>query len=153
MRAATTLALGCTVVQGIVNESDGIRIRLLLWGEERQRILQELDAAKVSSATGGRTGEDSMAKEIILPPPTYSRSIDSPTPSVPSRETFSERSDRLLSTAFVSLTDSLARISPVRKMDDEDYELALIKRLKSVDEHRSKLEAEMVELKDKVIKS
>lgn len=37
-RAGITLALGCTVLQGIVNELDVVRIRLLMWGEERRQI-------------------------------------------------------------------------------------------------------------------
>lgn len=90
-------------------------------------------------------GAGGVAEEKAVPP-TYTRSISSPTPSVPSRETFSERSDRLFGSAFVGLTDFLARISPVKKMDDEEYEKALRSRLSEIDLHKQRLEDEMNEL-------
>lgn len=142
LRSAGTLALGCTVVQGLMNEGDGMRIRAIVWAEERERRLKVIDADLVRDRQrGGESGEGKEEEERI--PPTYTRSITSPVPSVPSRETFSERSDRLFSSAFRGLTDSLARISPVKKMDDGDYEKALRSRLSEVQKDRQKLKDEM----------
>lgn len=137
LRSGATLAIGCTVVQSLVNEGELFRIKAIAWSEERESRLVSLDAAAARAAVGVETKEA---------PPTYTRSISSATPSVPSRETFSERSDRLLGGAFASLTDTLARISPVKKIDDAEYVAALKLRLGAIDQQRSGLKDELDEL-------
>ncbi|KAK4699298.1 hypothetical protein P7C70_g6965, partial [Phenoliferia sp. Uapishka_3] len=133
-RSGATLALGCTVVQSIVNEADLMRIKTLAWSEERQRILADLDAAN------GRAEEQGEV------PPTYTREISSPVPSVPSRETFSERSDRLIGGGVGWFKDFLGRVSPVKKMDDADYKEKLGERLEVIKKEKAELARELSEL-------
>lgn len=134
-RAGLTLSLGCTLLQGIVNEASLFRITALTWSEERTRALAALDASSSPSPPTSQT-----------PPPTYTRDISDPKPSVPSRETFSERSDRLIGGSFVWLTDSLARISPVTKMEEGDYVEKLEGRLREVKAEQELVTKELEEL-------
>ncbi|KAL8293729.1 hypothetical protein RQP46_000430 [Phenoliferia psychrophenolica] len=131
-RSGATLALGCTVVQSIVNEADLLRIKTLAWSEERQRILADIDAG--------------IATESVETPPSYTRSISSPVPSVPSRETFSERSDRLIGGGVGWFKDALARVSPVKKMDDAEYKEKLSQRLEVIEREKAELAMELEKL-------
>lgn len=67
-------------------------------------------------------------------------------PSVPSRETFSERSDRLIGGAVEWMKESLARVSPLKKMDDGDYKEKLAQRLEVLDREKSELAQELEKL-------
>lgn len=138
-KSGATLGFGCVVVQAIVNEGEIMRIKTIGWAEERQSRLRELDAT---------TAKDGLPPKAA--PPTYTRSISSPTPSVPSRETFSERSDRLFEGAFVWITDSLARISPVKKIDDLEYETTLHNRLREVERAQELRRVEMEQLQSQI---
>lgn len=133
-RAGLTLGIGCTVLQSIVNEGGLLRIRTIHWAEERDRVLAELDAGKK-----GVKGET---------PPTYTRDIADPRPNVPSRETFSERSDRLIGGGVGWLRDGLARISPVSKMEEGDYERTLGEKEARIGREREEIGREMRELEE-----
>lgn len=140
LRAGVTLGLGCAVAQGVVNELGVARIKLLAWGEEREARLAALDALDARAA-----GSDVMEGEKEAPP-TYTRPISSPRPSVPSRETFSERSDRLISSAWGGMWEKLGRLAPLKKMDDGEYVSRLEKRLGEVEEERKRAAEERREL-------
>lgn len=137
LRAGLTLGLGCAVAQGLVNELEVGRIKLLGWGEERERRLRELDAVEGSAV--GEEGEK-------VAPPTYTRDISHATPSVPSRETFSERSDRLIGEAWSGMWRKLERLAPLKKMDEGEYVAKLEGRLRDVEEQRREVEREVKEL-------
>lgn len=143
LRAGLTLGLGCTVAQGVVNELGVARIKLLAWSEEREARLAVLDALDARAA-----GQEGVAEEKEAPP-TYTRSISSPTPSVPSRETFSERSDRLISSAWESMWEKMGRLAPLKKMDEGEYVSRLEKRLAEVEEERARATEERRELEGK----
>lgn len=144
-KAGLTLGLGCTVVQGIVNEFSLLRIRTLVWSEERKELLKELDAREALALSN--QNEDGTSSNSNEPIPTYTRDINNPIPNVPSRETFSERSDRLIGGSFNSFKRGLERISPVRKMEDEDYEKALDDRLSGIEKEREEVRNELAELR------
>lgn len=133
-RSGATLALGCTVVQSIVNEADLLRIKSLAWSEERQRILADLDAGTAVELPSAES------------PPSYTRSISSPVPSVPSRETFSERSDRLIGGGVEWFKGALARVNPLKKMDDGEYREKLGQRLEVIEREKSELARELDKL-------
>lgn len=113
-----------------------MRIKAIAWGEERDKIL----AGNEASSAGEGEGEEKEA------PPSYTRSISSPKPSVPSRETFSERSDRLIGSAFDSFKTGLGRLSPVKKMEEGDYERLLREKLAAVESEREQVRREREEL-------
>lgn len=135
-RAGFTLGLACTAVQMITNELEITRVKMLGWAEERREILESNERYDASLLLSNPLVE-------TKPIPTYTRSIDSPLPTTPGRETFSERSDRLVSGSFRSLTDKLASLSPLKKMGDGDYTIALEKRLGEVENERAKLQEEV----------
>lgn len=149
-KAGLTLGLGCTVLQGVVNEFSLLRIRTLVWSEERKELLRELDAKEVlalSNQSNSKNEDGTSNSNSSEPIPTYTRDINNPTPNVPSRETFSERSDRLIGGSFNSFKRGLERISPVRKMEDEDYEKALDSRLSGIEKEREEIRIELEELR------
>lgn len=109
---------------------------MLAWSEERARILKEIDSADLLV-------NDTDSKAI----PTYTRDISTATPNVPSRETFSERSDRLIGSSFNSFKRGLERISPVKKMEEGEYEKALKEKLEGVERERDEVRRELEELR------
>ncbi|KAM0752457.1 hypothetical protein T439DRAFT_324550 [Meredithblackwellia eburnea MCA 4105] len=134
LRSGLTLGLGCVVIQSMFNEAQLVRIKTLAWSEERRAILEEMDSAQVA---------EQVPSEPI---PTFTRHISSPVPSVPSRETFSERSDRLIGSGIAWLRDSLARVSPVKKMDDATYQEKLAQRLHAIEKERRDVSVELEKL-------
>lgn len=140
LRAGVTLGLGCTCAQSVANELGIVRIKLLAWGEEREARLAAMDEIDAQVA-----GQDPLA-ETKEAPPTYTRPISSPRPSVPSRETFSERSDRLISTAWSGMWEKLGRLAPLKKMDEGEYVERLEKRLAEIEEERRLVAEERKEL-------
>lgn len=141
LRAGVTLGLGCTVAQGFVNELEVGRIKLLAWGEERDRRLAEIDEVE------GRLS--SSSEEQKEAPPSYTRDISSPRPSVPSRETFSERSDRLIGEAWGWGWSKVARLAPLKKMEEGEYVGKLETRLGEVEAERDGVRRELGELENK----
>ena len=140
LRAGVTLGLGCTLAQSVMNELGVVRIKLLAWGEEREARLAAMDEIDAQVAGQGPLAETKEA------PPTYTRPISSPRPSVPSRKTFSERSDRLISTAWSSIWEKLGRLAPLKKMDEGEYVERLEKRLAEIEEERRLVAEERKEL-------
>ncbi|GAA5971027.1 hypothetical protein JCM11641_004117 [Rhodosporidiobolus odoratus] len=173
-RAGLTLALGCVVLQGIVNEADVVRIKLLGWGEERERIKREqaVDAGDgpslaptgptVPSSTSGPISAPSPASHVpsaasssapAPPPPnpyltdlTQAPHPSSPSFSDPGRETFAERSDRLFLDAWTWIKAKAATVSPVKKMQEGEYESKMRGVLKGVEEERERVRRERMEL-------
>ncbi|GJN91110.1 hypothetical protein Rhopal_004128-T1 [Rhodotorula paludigena] len=156
-RAGLTLALGCSVLQGIVNEADVVRIKLLVWGEERARakraeagLLGEPAAAEPSATA---VTPDAAAGATAPPPSAYltdltHRSATTPSlaPSDPGRETFSERSDRLIGEGWSWLGRKASALSPVKKLDPEAYERKLEERLRGVEDEMDRARREREEL-------
>lgn len=141
-RAGMTLGIACTAVQIVTNELEITRVKMLGWAEERQAILDSNAAYDASHAPS----DPPSASRLI---PTYTRSINDPLPTTPGRETFSERSDRLFSGAFEGLTERLASLSPLKKMGDGEYTVALEKRLQEVENERAELQKEVEELNER----
>lgn len=134
-RAGVTLSLLCTSLQLVINELDVARIHLLAWGEARR----ERDLlSPPPSLSGVEPGQPT--------PPTYTRDISQKVPNVPSRETFSERSDRLIGSAWGWTWDRLASLSPVRKIETSEYVHKLEGRRSEVAQERESIKREMEEL-------
>ncbi|GAA5863955.1 hypothetical protein JCM3774_004431 [Rhodotorula dairenensis] len=165
-RAGITLALGCTVLQGIVNELDVVRIRLLMWGEERRRI-KRLEAGM--TLPGGEEPQprpaSPSARPASSPGPASSSSLpvaprdasplgdltdvnprDPSSFSDPGRETFSERSDRLVSSGWHWFTDKLSVLAPLKRIDEREYERRLEELLKARTDEREKNRGEIAQL-------
>ncbi|GAA5896346.1 hypothetical protein JCM6882_000991 [Rhodosporidiobolus microsporus] len=161
-RAGVTLALGCVVLQGIVNEADIIRIRALARGEdphsgEELPVISStpLPGAPTSSPTApAPTSSTPLPSSSSSASPTYFTDLttaphpSSPTTTAsdPGRETFSERSDRLISSAFSWLKLTAARASPVKRMEEGEWEKKLQGVLGGVEEEREKVRRERMEL-------
>lgn len=143
IKGGGTLGLACVLVQLGVNEAELSRIKMLGWSEERNRVLKELDEAVSTSNSNSINVEESI-------PPTYTRSIElsSPDPNVPSRETFSERSDRLIGSSFNSFKRFLSRISPVRKMEEGVYEKTLEGKLEVIEKDLESVRDELKVLRE-----
>lgn len=135
LKAGLTLSLGCTSLQSIFNEGALLRLKLLVWAEDRRAAQDALDSPS--------NAEPSQV------PPTYTRDISSPTPSVPSRETFSERSDRLIGEAWGWGKRSLQGLSPVKKIDQGVYESMLREKLDGVRQERERIHEEIGALENK----
>ena len=167
-RAGLTLALGCTVLQGIVNELDVVRIRLLMWGEERRRI-KRLEAGmtlpggeephsasasaerRVSEPTpsSATTTTTTTTTEINASPLSDLTDVNPRDPSTfsdPGRETFSERSDRLVSSGWGWFTDKLSVLAPLKRIDQGEYERRLDELLRLRMDERDKVRSEIAEL-------
>ncbi len=162
-RAGLTLALGCTVLQGIVNELDVVRIRLLMWGEERRRI-KRLEAGM--TLPGGEEPHSASAEGRVSAPTPFSATTtttpgshasplsdltdvnprDPSTFSDPGRETFSERSDRLVSSGWGWFTDKLSVLAPLKRIDQGEYERRLDELLRLRTDERDKVRSEIAEL-------
>lgn len=158
-RAGLTLALGCTVLQGIVNELDVVRIRLLMWGEERRRI-KRLEAGM--TLPGGEEPHSASASAVAPPSSTTTDTPgskvsplsdltdvnprDPSTFSDPGRETFSERSDRLVSSGWGWFTDKLSVLAPLKRIDQGEYERRLDELLRLRTDEREKVRREIAEL-------
>jgi len=136
-RAGVTLSLLTTSLQLATNELDLLRIHLLAWGEARQALT--LASPPPSFAQAGLA-------EGQAAPPTYTRDISQKTPNVPSRETFSERSDRLIGSAWNWTTDRIGRLSPMKKMDTAEYVDKLEGRRREVLDEREKIRREVHEV-------
>ncbi|GAA5931356.1 hypothetical protein JCM3775_005003 [Rhodotorula graminis] len=159
-RAGLTLALGCAALQCVVNEADLLRIKMLLRGEERARVRRfEEEVAGEGAATISGAGPSS------LPPPPGASPAPAPTPAPPSspthpiasppshhiasdpgRETFSERSDRLISSAWAWARLQASRLSPVTQLDEDEYARRLRERLERVKRERERVREEREEL-------
>ena len=163
-RAGLTLALGCTVLQGIVNELDVVRIRLLMWGEERRRI-KRLEAGM--TLPGGEEPHSASAsasaeRRVSAPSPSTTTTpgsnasplsdltdVNPRDPSTfadPGRETFSERSDRLVSSGWGWFTEKLSVLAPLKRIDQGEYERRLDELLKLRTDEREKVRSEIAEL-------
>ncbi|GAA6049731.1 hypothetical protein JCM3770_004431 [Rhodotorula araucariae] len=164
-RAGLTLALGCAVLQGIVNEADLIRLRMLLWGEERARARRfeaslETGASAPAPASPGQgvgTGpgasgpaqqQQQQGGASLLSDWTHQSAATAAgeAPADPGRETFSERSDRLIGEAWAWAKRQAGALSPVTKLDEGEYERRLEERLRGVDEQRERTRREREEL-------
>ncbi|GAA5854863.1 hypothetical protein JCM9279_005542 [Rhodotorula babjevae] len=164
-RAGLTLAIGCAVLQGIVNEADLLRIKMLLRGEEQARVRRFEDevagagqgaAAASAAEVAGRGGARSSAPGAPPSPPPAPRvttdlthqvaTTPSLSPSDPGRETFSERSDRLISSAWAWTRATASALSPVTKLDEDEYARRLRDRLEGVERERERVRGEREEL-------
>ncbi|BGP48878.1 hypothetical protein JCM10450v2_004757 [Rhodotorula kratochvilovae] len=150
-RAGLTLALGCAVLQGVVNEADLVRIRLLLWGEERARArtfeARVQESAAAAGAPAAVQGAEGQAQASLLSDWTHqSAATVREAPADPGRETFSERSDRLIGDAWGWVKRQAGALSPVTKLDEGEYERRLEERLRGVEEQRERTRREREEL-------
>ncbi|GAA5987931.1 hypothetical protein JCM10908_007275 [Rhodotorula pacifica] len=170
-RAGVTLALGCTVLQGIVNELDVVRIRLLMWGEERRRIKRleagmtlpggEEPQAAPAASTPTTVSASHSAISSTTATSAYSPAASTSSPlsdltdinprhpstfSDPGRETFSERSDRLVSSGWHWFTNKLSVLAPLKRIDEAEYERRLDELLKARTDEREKVRSEIVQL-------
>ncbi|GAA6002957.1 hypothetical protein JCM10207_001918 [Rhodosporidiobolus poonsookiae] len=167
-RAGVTLALGCAVLQGVVNEMDVVRIRMLVWGEERQRAKIDPPASSADTASAPTPGTLPPPRAPVPSPtpsssssrapsaaPTSSSYLTSlttaPSPSSPhfsdpGRETFSERSDRLLGDLWGWTKRTVGAVSPVKRMEEGEYEKRLEGVLRGVEEERGRVKEERAEL-------
>ncbi|GAA5919206.1 hypothetical protein JCM5296_004091 [Sporobolomyces johnsonii] len=129
VRAGTTLALGCALVQVVVNELELARIRFIVWGEDRERARQLLSPPPTAAAP--QSPPPAAAATAAEPPINYlSDWTKAPSPSHahfsdPKTETFSERSDRLILSAWGWVKDKVGELSPVKRLDDGEYERTL----------------------------
>ncbi|BGP16928.1 hypothetical protein JCM10213_007373 [Rhodosporidiobolus nylandii] len=155
-RAGLTLALGCAVLQGIVNEGDVIRIKLLAWGEERERAKREAASlpAPAPSSPSSSLPAPSSATASPAPAPATSYLSDltnaphpsSPSFSDPGRETFSERSDRLFGDAWGWVKTQASKVAPLKRMEEGEYEKKMQGLLAGVEEEKKRVERERMEL-------
>ncbi|GAA5900221.1 hypothetical protein JCM8208_002055 [Rhodotorula glutinis] len=162
-RAGLTLAIGCAVLQGIVNEADLIRIKMLLRGEEKARVRRFEDevagageGAAAPLALGGapsRAGGAPTAAGATPTTPSVHTDLThqvATTPSLlasdPGRETFSERSDRLISSAWAWTRAKASSLSPVTKLDEDEYARRLRERMDGVERERERVRGEREEL-------
>ena len=158
-RAGLTLALGCAVLQGIVNEADLLRITMLLRGEERARVrafereVAGAGAAAAAAAGAGPGGAPSSSPGAPTSTPSVTTDLThqvattpSLSPSDPGRETFSERSDRLISSAWAWTRAKASSLSPVTKLDEDEYARRLRDRLEGVERERERVRGEREEL-------
>ncbi|GAA5826542.1 hypothetical protein JCM11251_002417 [Rhodosporidiobolus azoricus] len=162
-RAGVTLALGCVVLQGIVNEADLIRIKALARGGNRNDAVAPLTegpalsssaraplptsiASSASSAAAPSTSSSSSSPYLTDLTAAPHPSSPTTTPSDPGRETFSERSDRLITSAFSWLKLTAANASPMKKLEEGEWEKKLQGVLGGVEEEREKIRRERMEL-------
>ncbi|GAA6032653.1 hypothetical protein JCM8097_004863 [Rhodosporidiobolus ruineniae] len=164
VRAGVTLALGCAVLQGIVNEADVIRIKMLVWGEERARAKADEQAGLPVASTLPSPSSAAYASPSPLPASTSASTSQQPASSPyftdlttaphpsspdfsdPGRETFSERSDRLAGDAWGWVKKQAGKVSPVKRLEEGEYEGRLKGLLDGVEAEREKVKRERMEL-------
>ncbi|SCZ89717.1 BZ3500_MvSof-1268-A1-R1_Chr9g10567 [Microbotryum saponariae] len=151
VRAGVTLSLGCTTLQSVFNEVELLRIRAVLRSElrERARLVDEEMASVLSErrSTPALTTSPAVPATPATPSSTTTASVhqtspdrndyyaqypNSSTARDPKTETFAARSDRLFSSAWTSFQTTLARWSPVKKLDQEEYERLLMVKLQQL---------------------
>ncbi|SGY13688.1 BQ5605_C010g05944 [Microbotryum silenes-dioicae] len=151
VRAGVTLSLGCATLQSVFNEVELLRIRAVLRSElrERARLVDEEMASVLSEqrSTPASTTSPAVPATPATPLSTTSASIPQTSPDKndyyeqypnsstardPKTETFAARSDRLFSSAWTSFQTTLARWSPVKKLDQEEYERLLMVKLQQL---------------------
>ncbi|KAI5477087.1 hypothetical protein MNV49_006886 [Pseudohyphozyma bogoriensis] len=135
-KAGFTVSLASLVVQSAYNELGVLRIKALSWEEDRRTKLAGLDAQEVVG-------------DFKTQPPTYTRDIASPLPTVGSRETFSERSDRLFGEAWEWTKKKAGRLAPMKKMEEGEYEDHLRKRIREIEDEEGAIRREIKELLDR----
>jgi len=149
-RAGLTLALGCAVLQGIVNEADLLRITMLLRGEERARVRafeREVAGAGAGAAASAPGAPPSTPAPRVTTDLTHQvATTPALSASDPGRETFSERSDRLISSAWAWTRAKASSLSPVTKLDEDEYARRLRDRLEGVERERERVRGEREEL-------
>lgn len=146
-----------------MNELDVVRIRLLVWGEERKRI-KRIEASL--TAPEREPAADPVARGAeTLPVVDAPRSttnvaasslgdltdVDPRHPSTfsdPGRETFSERSDRLASSGWSWFTDKLSVLTPLKRIDEREYERRLVELLEAKSTEREQVREEIRQLED-----
>ncbi|SCV69887.1 BQ2448_1281 [Microbotryum intermedium] len=149
VRPGLTLSLGCTAIQSAFNEVELLRIRALLRSEQRKRsrLLEEVMASVSSEQRSVAAPTSTEAATPTTPSPTtlapthqtalertdyHEQYPNSTTARDPKTETFAARSDRLFSSAWTSFQATLARWSPVKKLDEEEYERLLMIKLQQL---------------------
>ncbi|GAA5854038.1 hypothetical protein JCM8547_008201 [Rhodosporidiobolus lusitaniae] len=151
-RAGITLALGCAVLQGIVNEADLIRIRMLSRGRDEERAGQPAPLSPSPAPSSSFPSPSPAAPQPASQTPSlFSDLTTAPHPSSPSfsdpgRETFSERSDRLIASTWTSLKSTLSSVAPLKRMEEGEYEKKLREGLERVEEEKKRVEQERREL-------
>lgn len=133
-RAGLTLALLTSLLQLTTNELGLARIHLLSWGEARRQL---------NLASPPPTFEEASLAPGQPSPPTYTREVGQRAPNVVSRETFSERSDRLIGGAWAWVGDRVGRLSPMKKMGEGEYVGRLEGRRREVGEERERVRREV----------
>lgn len=145
-----------------MNELDVVRIRLLVWGEERKRIKRieasltapEREPAADPAARGAETlpvvGAPRSTTNVAASSLGDLTDVDPRHPSTfyPGRETFSERSDRLASSGWSWFTDKLSVLAPLKRIDEREYERRLVELLEAKSTEREQVREEIRQLED-----
>lgn len=126
---------------------------MLLRGEERARAKRFEEAvegagAGAGAAAGAGTGPAPAGAAPRMTTDLTHQVATTPAlaPSDPGRETFSERSDRLLSSAWQWTKARASALSPLTKLDEDEYVRRLEERLRRVEEQRERTRVEREEL-------
>ena len=135
-----------------------------MWGEERRRI-KRLEAGM--TLPGGEEPHSASAsasaeRRVSAPSPSTTTTpgsnasplsdltdVNPRDPSTfadPGRETFSERSDRLVSSGWGWFTEKLSVLAPLKRIDQGEYERRLDELLKLRTDEREKVRSEIAEL-------
>lgn len=141
-RAGLTLGIGCGVVQTAGNELGVLRRGILQWREEKD-LEQRREQSQGSSTAVPGSNESSGSVLDGSAPLTHKEF------GMPSRETFSERSDRLFGEGWGWFKGKMASLSPVKKIDQREYVDKLETRLKEVESEKVAVAQEMKELEQK----
>ncbi|GAA5974164.1 hypothetical protein JCM21900_003384, partial [Sporobolomyces salmonicolor] len=153
-RAGVTLALGCAAVQVVVNELEWARIKLIAWGEDRERARHLLSseptptpttrppaaAAAAAAAATATSATHYLSDWTAAPAPSHAHFSD------PKTETFADRSDRLFGSGWGWVKDKAGVLSPVKRLDEGEYERTLEGLLRAKQVERETVRTELEEL-------